>query len=438
MNRREAALVLGAPTLSALSACQHPTRMTNPAAEFAHVPWSHDTSIYEVNVRQYTPEGTLAAFERELPRLAQMGVGIVWLMPVQPIGVKERKCALGSYYAIRDYTAVNPEFGTLDDFRRVVDKAHALGMKLILDWVANHTAWDHAWATSHPAYYKKNAQGQIFPVTFTNGPEPEYWTDVIGLDYTHRPLWDAMLGEMAFWLKETGIDGFRCDVAGLVPTPFWEFAREALDRIKPVFMLAEWSEPELHRKAFDMTYDWALYDVLKKVAQGQGDARDLQACVETPKQRFPRDAYRMTFTGNHDSNSWHGCDAELYGSRDAFQAMAVLTATLPGMPLIYGGQEAFFEKRLKFFEKDPIDWKDRGLAGFYRELLALKRHHSSLWNGQHGEAAKVIDTGNRAVFRFTRGDGPERVTVSVNLTNRRQAMPGVGGADLEPWGWRVG
>ncbi|MED5618817.1 alpha-amylase family glycosyl hydrolase [Ideonella sp. BN130291] len=408
------------------------------SSSVVHPAWSRQATIYEVNLRQYTPQGSLSAFEAELPRLRAMGVDIVWLMPIHPIGSKQRKGTLGSYYAVRDYTGVNPEFGTVADVKHLVASAHALGMKVILDWVANHTAWDHPWVQQHPDWYKKNDQGEIFPVTFGSGPDREEWTDVVALDYTQPALWRAMIDAMAFWLREADIDGFRCDVAGLVPTPFWEQARAELDRIQPVFMLAEWSEPELHAKAFDMTYDWDLYELLKKVAKGQADARDLAAYVQHPKKAFPADAYRMTFTGNHDTNSWHGSDVELYGP--AFKPMAVLAATLPGMPLVYGGQEAGFDKRLAFFEKDPIAWKQRELAPLYAELLQLKHAHPALANGSAGGAAEVLPLGNDAVFGFQRRREEDQVTVLVNLSGQPQPFrrPGHDGEETLPgWGWRI-
>ncbi|MBP6677078.1 MAG: hypothetical protein KA185_17495, partial [Vitreoscilla sp.] len=253
------------------------------APNTTHLPWTRSANIYEVNIRQYTPEGTLNAFAAHLPRLRKMGVDILWLMPIQPIGQVNRKGGLGSYYAIRDYTAVNPEFGTVADFKRLVAQAHALGFKLILDWVANHTAWDHPWTATHKHFYKLNEQGEVFAVTFNAGtPQVEYWTDVVGLNYKIPALWDAMIEAMAFWVKEADIDGFRCDVAGLVPTPFWNRARAELDAIKPMFMLAEWSEPDLHEQAFDMTYGWELTDVLKKLAKGEADARALRTWVQVP------------------------------------------------------------------------------------------------------------------------------------------------------------
>ncbi len=445
-DRRTACLaLLGA---AATTACTTTTLPMNPSTRtgpgFRHVDWSHQASLYEVNVRQFTPEGTLAAFEAHLPRLAQMGVGALWFMPIQPIGVKHRKGGQGSYYAIRDYTAVNPGFGTLADFRRVVDQAHALGMKVLLDWVANHTAWDHPWVTSHKTRYKLDAHGEPYAVTFREGtPHVEYWTDVVGLDYLHpgaqADLWPAMTEAMAFWLREAHIDGFRCDVASLVPTPFWEQARIKLDAIKPVFMLAESDAVDLHRSAFDMTYDWDLHDQLRAIAQGKADAQALRAWWQRRQAKYPADAYRMTFTGNHDSNSWHGSDVEFYGSVPAFKAMAVLAATLPGMPLVYGGQEAFYEKRLKFFERDPIDWKDYPLAGFYAELLSLKKARPALGNGQHGGGLQWHDTGSEQVVAYTRERGTSRVWVAVNLGARPQAtpVPGGGSATLPPWGWMI-
>jgi glycosidase len=423
------------------SAAVQAVTASNPAvpdSTVVHPPWSRAATIYEVNLRQYTREGTLAAFEAELPRLKRMGVDIVWLMPLHPIGAKHRKGTLGSYYAVRDYTTVNPEFGTLADLKRLVGKAHALGMKVILDWVANHTAWDHPWVAQHPDWYKKNERGEIYPVTFGEGATREEWTDVVALDYGNKAVWRAMTDAMAFWLREVDIDGFRCDVAGLVPTPFWEQAREALDRIKPVFMLAEWSDAGLHRKAFDMTYDWDLYELLKGLARGRAGADDVRAYLAKAEKSFPPDAYRMAFTGNHDTNSWHGSDTELYGA--AFRVMAVLAATLHGMPLLYGGQEAPFDKRLQFFEKDPIAWKQRELEPLYTELLRLKHAHPALWNGAAGAPARVLPQDNPAVLAFERRLPADAVTVIANLSAQPQRfrLPGGDTHDTLPaWGWRI-
>lgn len=400
---------------------------------FLHVDWSRHANIYEVNVRQYTPQGTLNAMAEHLPRLQKMGVSILWFMPIQPIGQLKRKGRLGSYYAISDYTAVNPEFGSMADFRALVQQAHALGMKVILDWVANHTAWDHVWTQQHPEWYLKNAQGDIHSYLYDNGTEIEDWSDVCGLDYKNPSLWPAMTEAMLYWLREADVDGFRCDVAGLVPTPFWEQARAQMEEIKPVFMLAEWADPGLHAKAFDMTYDWSLYEVLKKIAKGQADVRDLRTYLEQPDKVYPADAYRMTFTANHDTNSWHGHDAEHYG--DAFRAMAVLAATLPGMPLVYSGQESGLNKQLQFFEKDTIDWGDFQHADFYAALLQLKKEHPALRNGATGGALEILSTGQHSVFRFQRRREGRGVRVTVNLTAQAQTLPD--GALLAGWAWEI-
>jgi glycosidase len=407
------------------------------AAPMAHVEWSRNANIYEVNIRQYTKEGTINAFAAHLPRLRKMGVDILWIMPVQPIGARNRKGTLGSYYAVRDYTGVNPGFGTLDDFRRMVKQAHALGMHVILDWVANHTAWDHPWATEHSDWYLKNDKGEIYPVTYTDGGgEPEYWTDVIGLDWKQPGLWKGMSEAMAFWVRETDIDGFRCDVAAKVPTPLWNQARADLEKIKPLFMLAEASKPELHEQAFDMTYGWDSLEIFKNIAKGKADAGALKQLVTS--REFPRDAYRMRFTSNHDENSWHGHDTEQYGP--AFKAMAVLAATMPGMPLIYGGQESGLDKRIEFFEKDPVQWKTYQHAPFYTMLLKLKKDNPALWNGQYGGDIEVREVGNDKVFAFRRQLGKNSVDVAVNLTGDKQAytLPGArAGQALDPWEWRI-
>ena len=424
-----AALVMLCAALAPVAALSAPA-----SAPMAHVEWSHNANIYEVNLRQYTKEGTINAFAAQLPRLKKMGVDILWIMPVQPIGEKNRKGTLGSYYAVRNYTAVNPEFGTLDDFKRMVAQAHGLGMHVILDWVANHTAWDNPWATEHSDWYLKNDKGEIYPVTYTDGGgEPEYWTDVIGLDWKQPGLWKGMTEAMAFWVRETGIDGFRCDVAAKVPTPFWNQARAELDKIKPVFMLAEASKADLHEHAFDMTYGWDSLEVFKNIAKGKADAGALRQMLASTE--FPRDAYRMRFTNNHDVDSWQGSDAELYGP--AYKAMAVLAATLPGMPLIYGGQESGLDKRIEFFEKDPVQWKQYQNAPFYAMLLKLKKDNPALWNGQYGGDLQLRDTGNDKVFAFRRQLGKHRVDVAVNLSGEPQRYTLGAPQSLAAWNWSI-
>jgi glycosidase len=381
--------------------------------QYPHQGWTRNASIYEVNIRQYTPEGTITAFEKQLPRLKKMGVKILWIMPVQPIGVRNRKGTMGSYYSIKDYTAVNPEFGTQTDFNAMVKSAHRLGMKVILDWVANHTAWDHAWTTAHPDWYKKNATGEITSYEYNNGREIEYWTDVIGLDYAQAPLHDAMIEAMLFWVREADIDGFRCDVAGLVPTSFWIKARAALEREKPMFMLAESDDASLH-VAFDMTYDWKLLDAFSEIVAGKGNAATLRAWLATGQLGFPTDAYRMTFTSNHDVNSWRWGDTEHYS--DKFRTFAVLAATLPGMPLIYSGQESGLDRKIAFFEKDAINWKTYGNAVFYRRLMQLKARHPALRNGAQGGTVEVLLPENNQVFAFRRKRAGRQIVVAANLS----------------------
>ncbi len=408
------------------------------AAPMQHVAWSRNANIYEVNLRQYTQEGTIKAFAAHLPRLKKMGVDIVWIMPVQPIGQKERKGTLGSYYAVKDYNAVNPEFGSMADFKAMVAQAHALGMHVILDWVPNHTAWDHGWATEHKDWYKKNAKGELYPVTFVGDGGTEIWTDVIGLDYTQPALWKAMTESMATWVRETDIDGFRCDVAGQVPVPFWNQAVRELNKIKPLFMLAEADQVDMHDQAFDMTYAWDLAEVFKRIGKGTAGARELAAYVNQPPKVFPRQAYRMLFTNNHDFNSWAGTDRELYGP--AYKALAVLSVTLPGMPLIYGGQEAGLDKRLEFFEKDPIDWKNYPLSDFYHTLLKLKKDNPALANGQYGAPMELLAAGNDKVFAFRRHVNGNTVRVAVNLSPEWQAYTVAGSAKaakLGPWEWDI-
>lgn len=407
------------------------------SAEVQHPAWAKNADIYEVNVRQYSPEGTFAAVDRALPRLKTMGVDILWLMPINPIGKEHRKGPLGSYYAVSDYKAVNPEFGTMDDFRALVRDAHGLGMKVILDWVPNHTAWDNPWVTEHPDWYLKDAAGKITAVHFGSGPDAQVWEDVVGLDYRVPALRAAMIDAMAYWIKTADIDGFREDVASNVPVDFWDEARVQLDKIKPVFMLAEADKPALQNDAFDMTYDWDFYHLMVKVAHGGGDARDLAAYFAHPPKSFPPGSYRMEFTSDHDENSWNGSDGELYGK--AFKPFAVIAATVPGMPLIYSGQESGLDKRLKFFERDPIAWKDYPLAGFYRNLLTLKHDNPALWNGADGGTMEVLDPHNTHVFAFRRVKDGHSVTVIANLSGKAQRVKGASlpALSLKPYDWKI-
>lgn len=413
--------------------------LTGATQPFRHPDWARNAVIYELNVRQFSEEGTLKAILPQLPRIKNMGVDIIWLMPINPIGELNRKGSLGSNYSVSDYKRVNPFFGTMEDLKELVCAVHDLGMYLILDWVANHTAWDHHWVTRHPQWYKKDEKGEIHSYSFYNeNGQPEYWTDVVGLDYNQPALWDAMNDALLYWVREADIDGYRCDVAGLVPTAYWEQAREKLDGIKPVFMLAEWSTTDLHRRAFDMTYDWDLYYMMTGMAGGQSNCLDLKRFIESPPEIFPPDAYRMKFTTNHDKNTWVAHDGELYG--EAFKAFVVLAATLPGMMLIYSGQESGLNKRLEFFEKDPIQWGSYELEGFYRELTGLKHRNRALWNGLDGGQAEVLSETTETLFAFRRVKEDNSVTVLINFSSGGINLSGTENHTalyLEPFGYAI-
>jgi glycosidase len=380
-----------------------------PESFVVHPEWSKSANIYEVNIRQYTIEGTFAAFQEHLPRLKELGVDILWLMPVHPVGEKNRKGSLGSYYAVRDYKAVNPEFGTMEDFQALVSNAHQLGFKVILDWVANHSAWDNPWIKEHPEWYSVDSLGKMV--------SPYDWSDVADLNYENKALWDEMISALKFWVTESDIDGYRCDVAGMVPTEFWERARKELDEIKPVFMLAEAEQPDHHVRAFDMSYAWELHHIYNSIAKGEKNANDLMNYFSKQDTLYPVDAYRMNFITNHDENSWNGTEKERLG--DAVGALAVLTYTLPGIPLIYSGQEIGLNKRLLFFEKDTINWEtDSDLPLFYSKLSKLKKSQPSLWNGLSGGPLQRIETTNdTAVFAFIREKDESKVFIITNLSS---------------------
>jgi len=379
-----------------------------PESFVKHPQWSKNANIYEVNIRQYTKEGTFKAFEKHLPRLKKMDVDILWIMPIFPISEKNRKGTLGSYYAVSNYEAVNPEFGTMDDLKELVKRAHKMGFKVILDWVANHTGWDNAWINDHPDWYTKDSTGHIV--------SPFDWTDVADLNYNNKELWEAMTGALEFWIEEADVDGFRCDVAGMVPTEFWNQARAKLNNIKPVFMLAEAEQPDLQIYAFDMTYAWELHHILNQIAKGKQNANSIESYFEKQDTTFPADAYRMNFITNHDENSWNGTVKERMG--EGGQAFAVLTFTLPGMPLIYSGQEVGLDKRLKFFEKDEIEWNlSSPLIDFYTKLNKLKTGNKALWNGKYGgKMTRIKASDDKSVFAFVREKEGNRIFTLVNLS----------------------
>lgn len=374
--------------------------------------WANNANIYEVNIRQYTPEGTFNAFRKHLPRLEKMGVKILWLMPINPIGEKNRKGSLGSYYAVKDYEQVNPEFGTLDDLRSLINEAHQRGMHVLIDWVANHTAWDNPWAANHPDWYEKDDQG--------NFKSPFDWTDVIQLNYKNPALREAMIKAMKYWVINADIDGFRCDVAGMVPVDFWEEARQQLDAVKPVFMLAEDEEnTALVQKAFDMNYTWKMLHLMNDIAAGKKQASDIWPYFDWNDQTFPANKFRMYFTSNHDENSWNGTALERLG--DAFKAFTVFDYTVPGMPLTYCGQEAGNTKRLRFFEKDTINWQQLPFESLYTRLNELKSQNKSLWSGSQATPLVPLSKGaSNQIMAFYREAEGQQVVVILNLSKTPQ------------------
>ena len=364
--------------------------------------------VYEMNVRQYTPEGTFAAAQQELPRLAELGVDIVWLMPIYPIGVEGRKGPLGSYYAVKNYCDVNPEFGTLEDFDNFLIEAHRLGLRVVLDWVANHTSPDAVWVTERPAdWYERDAEGNT---TFTAD-----WSDTANLNYENHDVWEGMAAAMRFWM-ERGIDGFRCDMACEVPLEFWQETISGLRKDYPeMYMLAEGEEPKLHTlSGFNSSYSWELHHMMNSIARGEQNIPELLAYLEKDAERHPAEAFRLMFTSNHDENSWAGTEFERMG--DAAKLMAVLTFTLPnGQPLIYTGQEMGWNKRFEFFQKDPIPaWEKNEYFDFYKWLIALRHNNPALAAGAAGGKFEVVSAED-SVLVFTRTLPNNKVTVKAEL-----------------------
>ncbi len=390
-----------------------------------HPDWARSAVIYEVNMRQFSNEGNARGVTRQLKRLDDLGVDILWLMPIHPISEKNRKGTLGSYYAVKDYKGLNPEYGTMADFKELVDSAHIMGFKVILDWVANHTGCDNAWVTNHPDWYVKDDKGQMIG--------PYDWTDTYKLDYSNPHMRAAMLDAMKFWVEEMDIDGFRCDVAGEVPTDFWDDARTQLQQIKPdIFMLAEASKPELHRNAFDAGYNWPMKDLWSAIAATSGQytfakegeeprtfpaktATDIDSLLMAQAKEYPGDAWLMNMITNHDLNSWEGTEFERLGNLQG--AFAVLMYTLPGMPMIYTGQETGMNRALQFFEKDKSpEWEPRNdYFGFYRTLNLMKHAQPALKAGLEGADVVRYDTEDPDLYAFTRSAEGKTVTVIVNL-----------------------
>jgi Glycosidases len=405
-----------------------------------HPDWTYNSVLYEVNIRQFSPEGTFAGVEAQLPRLKDLGVDILWLMPMYEIGTEGRKGTLGSYYAISDYKAVNPEFGTMEDFEHLLAAAHGMGFKVILDWVANQTAPDNVWMYEKPAnFYERDSLG--------NAVWEYDWTDTRSLNYENEEVWRAQDDAMRFWL-EKGVDGFRCDAAGEVPVEFWKGILPQMNKDYPnIYLLAEAERDNLAdaSETFDANYAWELHHLLNSMAQGRKTVADLKDYVARDAARFPKEAYRLMFTSNHDENSWSGTEFEREGA--AANACAVLCFTLPGsQPLIYTGQEIGLSRRLEFFEKDPItDWSANEYTAFWKKLVDLKHGNPALAAGEKGGPIEYIDApdgviafrrqvkGNTVVVAANFGVTPDFST-SLEMTEEAEEKESVEATDNRPAG----
>lgn len=375
---------------------------------FPIVPWGNGTNIYEVNVRQYTHEGTLQAFTAHIPRLHVMGVDVLWLMPITPISVEKRQGTFGSYYAASSYTDIDPVYGCTYDFRQLIKTAHDFGMKVIIDWVANHTGYDHQWTVKYPGWYRKDEKGQF---TGLYG-----WVDVIDLNYDIPELRQEMIAAMKHWIREYDIDGFRCDMARTVPLDFWVEARGECDAIKPLFWLAECEIMEYH-EAFDVTYGWEVLRAIDKYMKDELPFSNIPPLL-VQYSHYPIGSRKLLFTSNHDENSDHGTEYEKYG--DAALAMAVFCCTWPGIPLIYSGQEKPNKKRLAFFEKDFIDWDGEVvLKDFYRTLLHFRKRSKAL---QESASVLLLPSTQDGVLAYLCRRQQDRVFVILNLSKKKQSF----------------
>ena len=388
--------------------------------------WVARSAIYEIFVRDFSPTGDFRGVIGGLDRVQSVGSNVVWLMPIYPIGVVHRKGPLGSPYAVRDYHAVDAALGTAEDFRAVVEAVHARGMKIILDWVPNHTAWDNVWVQEHPDFYVRNDSGGLTVPRDDQGKLTD-WTDVAQLDYRNPRLRGAMIDAMRWWLEQFGIDGFRVDAAGFVPDDFW---RDALPKLRaavprPILLLAEWGDLKMHRLGFDLTYAWDSYSRLKAVWKGAAAStvvrRELADLVA-----MPRGGMRLRFTTNHDETAWDNPPVTLFGGASGARAAFVAMALLPGRPLIYNGQGVESPQKLGLFVRDPIAWDQPRAAealAFYRGVMQLVRADSALVTGGLRE---VVTSAADDVIAYRRGDA----VVLVN-TRPHDVRLAVTGFDVE-------
>lgn len=437
-------ILLSGLIISTLFSCKtSQPQIVNLPPQGYHFDKSHleNAVIYEVNIRQYSPEGSFNAFTKDIPNLKELGVKVIWVMPIFPISQTKRKATggddskfasempaseqhkyLGSYYAVSDFKKVNSEFGTMEDFRKLVRTAHANGIYVILDWVPNHTGWDHVWIKEHPEYYTKNEKGEIIDPINPETGKTWGWTDVADLNYDNQNLRKEMTADMKFWIQNEGIDGFRCDVAGNVPTDFWQQAIPELRAVKNIFMLAEAWEPQLMKdNLFDMEYGWDGHHTSNKIAQGKENVSAWDKYMIAKNKKYEANDILMNFVDNHDENSWNGTIQSRLGAAE--EAMTALTYVMPGMPLVYSGNEYGLKHSLKFFEKDSIP-KTKGKEWELRAKLGqLKNNNPALNGGKNSASYKRIATNNDTnVLAFERKNDDKKVIYVANLSKTNQKV----------------
>lgn len=394
-------------------------------AQIVHPNWAQNAVVYEINVRQYSDSSKLIEVVPKLERLKDLGVDILWLMPMQPIGKLNRKGKLGSYYSVKDYKKVNPEFGTDQDLVLFVKYAHELGFKVIVDWVANHTAWDHEWIKNHPDWYERDAKGKI--------QTPFDWTDVAKLNYSSKPMRAAMTDAMKHWVTKYDIDGFRCDVAFMVPVDFWNENRKALEKIKPMYMLAEMEAnndinkipAEYYASAFNASYAWTFMGASADLVAGKKSVSEFKSIMQKNYAELPASIHKLFFLTNHDENSWNATIQERYGEN--WKSIAAMVYTLPqSLPLIYTGEEVGLNRRLKFFESDPIknsEWMDTTRFSFYRDLIRLHHTNPALKNFQQGSSFQELDVDivneTNSIYAYKRSYKDSEVYVLINFSNEK-------------------
>lgn len=396
------------------------TNKTAVKNERALPAWASNANIYEVNIRQYTPEGTFNAFSKHLPRLKNMGVEILWFMPIFPISDTKKKGSLGSYYAVTDFRETNPEFGTKDDFQNLIDRAHTLGMKIIIDWVPNHTGWDHVWIKSNPEYYTQDKDGNIIDPIDPGTGESWGWTDVADLNFDNNDMRKQMIADMLYWINNHKIDGFRMDVAHNVPNDFWKDATDQLYAANDsIFMLAE-SETidHLNNGYFHAIYGWEMHHLLNDIAKGNKNANHIDSLLAVKKGQITQGMY-MNFITNHDENSWAGTVEERMG--EGGDAFAVLAFLFDGIPLVYSGQEEPLTKRLEFFEKDNIGFSKFEKGKFFKTLMTMKKRNRALGNGSF--SSPIIKVGDSEhIYAFMKEYDGDKMAVMVNLSNEKQQI----------------